>query len=149
MQSVAALPTHTLVVYNQLFRNEMSAVETYNQVLEKFHGNPCLDPLARIRDEHMRSAGDIMEFILVAGGTPDTDAATWGLFAKALQAAANLFGEDSAVEILQRGEAHGRRLYERAHADEKIPSECRDWIHNTILPQIQGQLLSLAQIRRR
>ena len=43
-------------VLNALLRGEVAAVETYDQVIPKFAGQPQAVELQRIRDEHTESA---------------------------------------------------------------------------------------------
>ena len=124
----------------------MSAVESYNQVLEKFHGDPRLDPLARIRDNHMSAAGELMKIILASQGTLENHNGSWDRFSQGLQAVANLFGRNSAVEVLRMGEEHGRKLSEKARDDGELPSECRRWIREVHLPQLQRHLQDLERV---
>ena len=53
------------------------------------------------------------------GGQPGLEAGAWGVFANAVQTAANLFGTNSALEALQTGEKSGKKDYENALDDQE------------------------------
>jgi hypothetical protein len=82
-------------------RGELSAVDTYDKVIEKFATDTKVFELIRIREEHMQSADRLQDNIRHMGGYPDHNAGVWGTFAHAIQTAANLFGEGSAVCTLR------------------------------------------------
>ena len=138
--------TNCIDVCNSLLRGELSAVETYSQAITKYSGKPVLGELQRIRSEHAQSAARLTENVRSMGGKPDTDSGAWGVFAKAVQGAANLFGADSAIESLQRGEEKGREDYQDALENEDVMAECKTMIRNELLPRIERHLSALARL---
>ena len=86
---------HCIDICNGLLRGELSAVETYGQAIDKYAGSPVTEELRRIRADHSRSANWLSANVREMGGVPQKDSGAWGLFANAVQGAANLFGENS------------------------------------------------------
>ena len=74
------------------------------------------------------------------GGTPDTDSGAWGTFATAVQGAANLLGENSALASLKQGEEHGKKAYEEALADDEVIPACKAIIRDELLPRVNRHL---------
>jgi len=135
-------------VCNRLLRGERSAVETYNQAIDKFRGEPAAGPLSQLRDEHHDSVGVLEQNVRSMGGKPDDTAGAWGAVANTVQAAANLFGQNSAVEALESGEKSGKSDYESALEDPDVMPECKDLIRQTLLPRVEEHLQALAGIQR-
>jgi hypothetical protein len=100
---------HCIDVCNSLLRGEISAVETYSRAIEKHASSPVVEELRRIRSEHTRAANLLSANVREMGGEPERDSGAWGMLTAAIQGTANLFGPESAVESLQKGEEIGRR----------------------------------------
>ncbi|MES2922913.1 MAG: DUF2383 domain-containing protein [Verrucomicrobiota bacterium] len=137
---------HCIDVCNGLLRGELSAVETYGQAIEKYAGSPVTSELRRIRSEHARSASRLSANVREMGGEPEKDSGAWGLFATAVQGAANLFGRDSAIESLQRGEEAGRKDYQEALLDDDVMPDCKRMIREDLLPPIIEHVTTLDQL---
>ncbi len=131
---------------NSLLRGELSAVETYNQAIEKFSGDPACGELTRIRNEHTEAANKLRANVLSMGGEPSTDSGAWGVFAKAIQGSANFLGEQSALQSLQKGEEHGRNDYERAVDSGDVLPECKQMIRTELLPKIRSHIAALERL---
>lgn len=134
---------HCINVCNGLLRGELSAVETYTQAIDKHGSNPAVGELRRIRTEHSRSAHRLSDHIRELGGQPDNGSGTWGTFASAVQAAANLFGPGSAVDSLRRGEEAGRGHYQDALLDDDVMVECKTIIREYLLPRVIHHISTL------
>lgn len=137
---------HCIKVCNGLLRGERSAVETYNQAIEKHSTSPAAPELSHIRDQHISAVNRLVENVRSMGGEPETDSGAWGVFAKAVQATSNLFGAGSALESLQRGEASGRSDYESALNDEEVMPTCKDMIRDELLPRTIGHIATLDRL---
>lgn len=131
---------------NSLLRGELSAVETYNQAIEKFSGEAACGELIRIRDEHTKSVGKLRANITQMGGEPSTSSGAWGVFAKAIQGSSNLFGEESALQSLQKGEEHGRNDYERALDNFDVLPDCKQLISTELLPKVREHIAVLERL---
>jgi uncharacterized protein (TIGR02284 family) len=137
---------HCIDVCNRLLRGERSAVETYNQAIERFTDSPARPELERIRTEHHEAVNRLIQSVREMGGTPDESSGSWGVFARGVQGAANLFGAGSAVSNLQNGEEHGRSDYEDALQDEDVMPEHKAMIRDELLPRIQRHISTLERL---
>jgi uncharacterized protein (TIGR02284 family) len=140
---------HCIDTCNSLLRGERSAVETYDQALEKYRDKPEVTAeLSRIRAEHADAVRQLEDNVRSMGGTPDTDSGAWGAFAQAVQGAANLFGAGSALESLQQGEKSGERDYENALEDEEVMPVCKNLITSKLLPPVREHVSRLGALQR-
>jgi uncharacterized protein (TIGR02284 family) len=131
---------------NRLLRGELSAVETYNQAIEKHPATSATSELTRIRDEHRQAVSRLTANVREMGGEPDTDSGAWGAFSNAVQGAANLFGAESAVASLQRGEEHGRNDYLDALDSEHVMEGCKNMIRTELLPATDSHIATLERL---
>ncbi len=131
---------------NSLLRGELSAVETYAKAIEKYPSTPATPELTRIQSEHRQSANRLAQNVRDMGGVPETDSGAWGTFANAVQGAANLFGTESAIESLERGEEHGRKEYEEALNCQHVMPECKVMIRTELLPRVEKHLAVLGRL---
>lgn len=131
---------------NSLLRGERSAVETYDIAIDKFSSHAVKPHLERIRSEHVKSVGDLETRVKAMGATPDSDSGAWGTFAKAVQNTANVFGKESAIASLQRGEEHGRKDYEDALDEKEVSAECKTLIRNVLLPRVESHIAELDRL---
>jgi uncharacterized protein (TIGR02284 family) len=139
---------HCIKVCNSLLRGELSAVETYNRAIEKHPDSPVVDELRRIRAEHTRAANLLSESVREMGGEPEKDSGAWGMITNAIQGTANLFGPESAVESLQKGEEIGRHDYEEALRDDDVMGTCKTMIREELLPQTVSHIASLERLEQ-
>jgi uncharacterized protein (TIGR02284 family) len=140
---------HCIDTCNSLLRGERSAVETYDQALEKYRDKPeVAAELSRIRGEHADAVRQLEDNVRSMGGTPDTESGAWGAFAQAVQGAANLFGTGSALESLQQGEKSGERDYESALKDDDVMPECKNLINSQLLPPVREHVSRLGALQR-
>jgi uncharacterized protein (TIGR02284 family) len=130
-------------ICNGLLRGEISALETYDQALEKFANEPEAADLRLIKSDHQESVNRLRENIKSMGGTPSKDSGAWGTFAKAVQGSATLFGQNAALTALKKGEEQGRSSYEDALEQDEVMTECKSMIKDELLPR---QLQHISQI---
>ncbi len=143
MKSTTTHNEECIDVCNSLLRGELSAVETYNQTITKFEGDPAVGTLIQMRGEHQRAVELLRTNVTQMGGTPSTDSGAWGIFAQASQGVAKLFGESSALKGLQQGEEHGREEYEDALDDDDVMPACKEMIRSELLPHTQRHIATL------
>ncbi len=98
---------------NTFLRGELSAVETYDQVLKKLPGEE-IPELILNRDCHSRRTKLLANAILAKGGTPETGSGAWGALAQAATGSAKLFGRSAMISILEEGEDRGLADYRTA-----------------------------------
>jgi uncharacterized protein (TIGR02284 family) len=125
---------------NSLLRGELSATETYQQAMAKVGDEHGAADLRQIRDDHRTAANAIRQHIHELGGKPDQDSGAWGMWAKAVEGSAKLFGNTAALKALKEGEEHGVNSYERVLKDDSVPAVCKDAIRNTLLPQARSHI---------
>jgi bacterioferritin (cytochrome b1) len=123
-------------VCNSLLRGELSAIETYSQAIEKYSDSPMAKSLSDIRKDHVNSANLLADNVTGMGGEPETDSGAWGVFAKTVQGTANVFGKNTAIESLLKGEESGRSDYEDALKNEAVMPDCKTLIRGTLHPAI-------------
>jgi hypothetical protein len=123
--------TETNNKLNALLRGELSAVETYDQVLKKLPWDEI--PELRVnRDCHFRRTQLLANAIQFKGGTPETTSGAWGALAQAATGGAKLFGRDAMIAILEEGEDRGLADYRTAM--EAGDEELRQLIGVELLP---------------
>jgi uncharacterized protein (TIGR02284 family) len=120
---------------NSFLRGELSAVQTYDQAIEKLrHDEPRVtEELRACRESHRRRVDELTREVRRLGGEPAADSGIWGSFAKAVEGTAKLFGKKAAISALEEGEDHGRNDYERDVSELDPP--CRDFIQQKIMPE--------------
>jgi len=136
-----------IAIFNTLLKGERSAVETYNETLEKFAGEPGVEQLQTIRDEHQKAVATLEQNIIALGGNPDEGSGVWGTFAVTMQSAANIFGRQSAFEVLKAGEESGRGYYEKALEDDQIPAGSKATIEAELLPKCMEHSRTLERLQ--
>jgi hypothetical protein len=132
---------------NKLLRGELSAVETYNQAIEKFSGSPEGPILAGLRGEHQQSVRELSGHVSAMGGTPDSTSGPWGAFAAAVEGTAKMLGESAALTALIEGEKHGINEYEEALGDPEVMEEAKTSIRDHLLPRLLDHVVVLEGLR--
>ena len=131
---------------NQLLRGEISAVETYDQAVQRYQNMPAGSVLRRIRDEHLVAVATLRNRVTQFGGEPSTTSGAWGAFASAVTGTAKVIGSDLVFSALKKGEDHGVSQYEAAIADEQINAECKEIFRTSLLPQCLRHIAELGDL---
>lgn len=134
-------------VCNSLLRGEISAIETYDQAIEKFKKEPEVVVLRELKAEHIKSLNSLKANIQTMGGMPTSDSGLWGDFAKTVEASSKLFGENAALYALEQGEKHGKREYEEALENSDVLPDCRELLRTELLPRQVAHIGQLGQMR--
>ncbi len=132
---------------NSFLRGEISAVETYQQALDKVTDPAHPLPAAELRagPRAARRAAP-RERITELGGTPEQGSGAWGVWAKLVQGGGNLLGEKTALQALEEGEDHGLNDYRR-DLDE-LDGETRTWVESNLLPKAEQTHGALSTLKR-
>lgn len=133
-------------VCNALLRGEISAMETYDQALEKFSTETESSVLREIKEDHARAAKALRENIIEMGGSPSDDSGAWGEFAKGVQGSAKLFGEQAAIAALEAGEKYGLKQYEDALKDDDVLPDCKSMIREQLIPRQRQHIAVLERL---
>ncbi|MCW1885950.1 PA2169 family four-helix-bundle protein [Luteolibacter flavescens] len=140
--------THECIdVCNSLLRGELSAIETYDQAIEKFDSEIERSALRAIRNEHDASAALLREHLNDMGAAAATDSGAWGTFAKAVEGTAKMLGESPALAALQQGEEHGIDEYEKALRNRDVMEEVKVVIRQQLLPPLSEHIAALDRLR--
>jgi demethoxyubiquinone hydroxylase (CLK1/Coq7/Cat5 family) len=130
-------------VLNALLRGEVAAVETYDQVIAKFDGQPQAVELQHIRDEHTETAAVLRERVRHFGGDPSEGSGIWGKLTAAITGTAKIFGPTAALGTLKQGEEYGIGQYENALTDPDIDTDDKDLIRYRLLPRCHNHVSNL------
>jgi rubrerythrin len=141
--------TEGIEVCNGLLRGELSAVETYDQAIEKFRDDPERSTLEGIRADHQRSVGRLRQHLIDMGAEPATGSGAWGSFAQAVEGTAKLLGESPALAALEQGENHGIDEYEEALRTPNVMDEIKTEIRQDLLPALSSHVATLDRLRAR
>ena len=133
---------------NSFLRGEISAVETYDQAIEKLADRPELARILReCRESHQRRVELLKQEVIRSGGEPATGSGVWGGFAKLVQGGAKAFGDAAVLAALEEGEDHGRDDY-RGDLDELSPA-MRTLVESRLLPEQQRTHDALSMLKNR
>jgi uncharacterized protein (TIGR02284 family) len=137
---------------NKLLRSELSAVETYQQALEKerqkFGHEAEFQRLNAILSEHQQAASQLRAQIQQLGGTPVQDSGAWGTWSKIVMGTAKLLGDKAALKALKEGEESGLKEYQEALQDPDTSSEVKPVI-NSLLARQQAHIRTLDELMAR
>jgi hypothetical protein len=128
-------PTPEVEALNVLLRGELAAIETYRQVLEKAGQEPGAEDLAALERDHREASGVLWQHIQHHAGEPAKGSGAWGTVAKALEGAAKLFGNVTALAMLKEGEAHGVGLYRDALEHPELGADCVEMVRPLLAKQ--------------
>jgi uncharacterized protein (TIGR02284 family) len=138
--------SYCIKVCNDLLQSELSAVETYHQAIEKYAGATVTEELRRICLDHARAAAQLAVRVQDMGGEPERTAGAWGNFATSVCSTENLYGEESAIEWLQRGEEMARKHYQNALLDDDVVTDTKGIIREELLPSVIHHIASLERL---
>ncbi len=136
-----------LETLNSLLRGELAATETYQQALAQVDEEHGATQLAQIRDEHSLAVSLLRKHIREFGGDPATSSGSWGLVAKAIEGAAQWFGNTTALAALKQGEETGLSNYEQALEHEPLPFACITMIISVLVPQTRAHIEALSRLQ--
>lgn len=119
---------------DELIRGEISAVESFDAVINKVKDASELTQLSEIRQDHVRAVETLKKF---AG--PDVEGKTdssgpWGTFTTAFAGGASFFGDKAAINALKVGEQHGLNEYKEALEDDGVRPEVKELIRTELIP---------------
>lgn len=120
---------------NSFLRGELSAVETYQQCIEKVENENVRSQLLGLQESHRSRVSLLKERVLALGGIPEESAGAWGGLAKIAEGSAAIFGAAAAVSVLEEGEDHGLSDY-RNDLENLSPAE-RLFVESKLLPEQQ------------
>jgi hypothetical protein len=132
----------TLKGLNDLLKDELAAIETYNLALGKLSQDVTARvDLEQCRASHNERARRLEEIIRGLGGNPSKRTGLWGALGKLIQGGAQMLGSKAAIAALEEGEDYWLRSYQsslerlepataRTVRDELLPAQLRT--HDTM-----------------
>ncbi len=135
-------------VLNRLLRGELSAVETYEQALEKFDNDNTIRQLVDIRNDHAAVVQVLTDHVMAFGVEPERSSGLWGSFVQAVTSAAKLLGPQSVIVALHEGEEHGIIAYENAMNNTDLSHDCLMLIHRDLIPLGNKHVSTLERMLR-
>jgi uncharacterized protein (TIGR02284 family) len=130
---------------NSLLRGERSAVETYEQCIEKVDGGPLVQHLSTLKSSHAARVQKLSSVIMQLGGRPEDSSGAWGTFAKLVEGGAKAFGQKAAIAALEEGEDHGKKEYEDL---EDLSPTTRQFVEMELLPEQQRTHDALSHLKK-
>lgn len=129
--------------FDYLVKDELSAVATYRQAIERLGSDPAVDELRRIEKEHEDAAAALQQRCAELGTTPPSSSGAWGAWAKMVEGAASMFGAKPAIKALKEGEEHGISDYEQALEDPGMDERIKSLISVELLPKTRSHVPAL------
>ncbi len=128
---------------NHILRGELSAVEAYDQALEKIEEAAEIKRLKEFQLSHKNNVEYWRERVASVVVEPDTSSGPWGYVVQAFIGTAKLFGETSTLKALKAGEEHGVKEYGNLLNHPLVEEYDKRHIRNEILPEIERHLTSI------
>ena len=133
----------------KLLKNELSATETYQQVLDKLRVDVALseaENLMPIYEDHKAAVSSLQALTTRLGGTPTEVSGAWGDWAKLMLDGANLLGNEVILKALHEGETIGDKDYKEALLDTELPPDIRSLIETKLLLAQQAHISTLDRL---
>jgi uncharacterized protein (TIGR02284 family) len=132
---------------NPLLRSELSAVETYDSVLDGFPNSSDRRILRECANSHRARVRTLREMIGELGGVPADTSGVWGgAAARLVRHSASAVGEGAAIAALEEGEDHGGDDYYRAL--DQLDAATRKLVEARLVPEQRRTRDAVRALRR-
>lgn len=128
---------------NEILRGEISAVEAYEQVLEKVNKAPETYRLREFHDDHEEACRFWREQLQLRGSLPSQSSSIWGTVVEAFVGASKLLGEETALQALKNGEEHGLNEYKKLLESKELSSLQKNMIKERFIPMQERHIDSI------
>ncbi len=145
---------HNIETLDKLLQNELSAMETYQLVLNKLqdnHQHNTSKSLILIYEDHRDAVSVLQTQIRELGGTPAQHPSVWHAWSKIVQTGAQRLGFPAVLAILHQGEMNGSEDYQNVLWNPHLLSSIRCLIEWKLLlvqkshTRVLDRLLSVTQ----
>lgn len=126
-----------------LMNGELEAVRTYRAALDSLRAGPAAAELRRIERDHEEAVRLLSDGLSIPARRAPGRPALWRSFAEARACAAKRFGEKALLKALKSGEELEIRDYHQALNDERVSTEVKDVICETLLPRTWSHVSAL------
>ena len=133
----------------KLLKNELSATETYQQVLDKLRADVALskaENLMPIYEDHKAAVSSLQALTTRFGGTPTEVSGAWGVWAKLMLDGASILGNEVVLKALHEGETIGDKDYKEALLDTELLPDIRSLIETKLLLAQQAHISTLDRL---
>jgi Domain of unknown function (DUF2383) len=137
----------TVEELNALLRDELMAIETYQQALEGRSAFSGKSELFRCQLSHEKRAEILREQIELLGGSPVQSSGFRGAVAKVIEGSAVAVGEGVAIRALEEWEDKGLKDY--VARSEKLDPPVRQVVTSRLLPQQVETYRVMSDLKRR
>ncbi len=133
---------------NEILRGEISAVETYDSLLEKIKNSSRHFILKTIREEHFASIRYWRDEALNQGKFPQLDSALWGDMVMLFVEASKSISTKTAIGMILKGEEHGLKNYQSMLDAQFLTVDQKKKIKETFIPNQKDHIGALNSILR-
>jgi rubrerythrin len=132
--------------FEEIIRGERSAVETYRQVLEAADDKPELEAIRNMSTDHIQAVQYFSEIAHARGQEVPDSSGLWGSWVKFTTGVAKTFGDKSSLEVLKKGEEHGKKIYENILDSDNVDEQVKGAIRTRFLPQQERHIEVLGSL---
>lgn len=125
---------------DELIRGEISAVESFDTVINRVKDVSELQELSVIRQDHQRAVETLQQFTDFGVEGNSDSSGPWGTFTTAFAGGASFFGDKAAINALKIGEQHGLNEYQEALNDDGVRPEVKAIIRSQLIPSQERHL---------
>ncbi|AGH94865.1 DUF2383 domain-containing protein [Pseudobdellovibrio exovorus] len=127
----------------RILRGEISAVEAYKQVLEKYSTYENANSLRRILVEHEKAVDFWKKQLRSQESFVEESSGPWGTVVETFVGAAKLFGDGPTLRALKEGEEHGLNEYQDLIENGNVNFESESFIKTICLDQQRLHIATL------
>lgn len=127
----------------RILRGEISAVEAYRQVLEKYSTYEHADSLRRIMTEHEKAVEFWKNQLRSQESFVEDTSGPWGTVVETFVGAAKLLGDGPTLRALKEGEEHGLKEYKELLENGSVNFESESFIRSICMDQQRLHIATL------
>jgi bacterioferritin (cytochrome b1) len=145
--SVMDTTTNTIDKLNSFLRDELAAIETYEEAL---HGRSAFSgktELSQCQRSHELRVNVLRDKIVSLGGKPATTSGFQGAWKKLIEGTAVAIGPDTAIRALESGEDNVLRDYRKGI--QAMDPDVRTFLERTCLPEEEYTHRTLSELKHR
>lgn len=122
---------------NRILRGEISAVEAYQQILEKIEDDPDKTKIQMFLDFHEDLVKLWTSKVEEKGIKPDSSSGMWGAVVEAFVGTAKLFGDNRTIDAIIQGEEHGLSEYKNLVKNKHVSEDIKLHVKKTVIPSLE------------
>ncbi len=131
----------------RMIRGEYSALDAYRQCIEKLTNKAEKSRLMAFYNDHENNLyfwkGKVGEKFV----KPEDSSGIWGDFVSTFMKSAKIFGDETTLNALKRGEEHGLSEYQRLLELDEVPLKIKKIVKEHFIPQIETHISSIEALK--